>query len=1158
MDEEAMWKGFYEKLQEIKAKPPTEHESKIQDLDGGFFEKFGSLLRQKSIHDEEKMATPLAPLPEVAEEAVAEEAVALEARLLGEEGENDSGNETLHDTDSEPEDAEVKSLEFVEDAVGWNLEELYEEILYEILHNIGAEIETSQTSLFSYIQDAFKISESRHEELLEAAKTKEAPEIRLNVEVIEAKDLVPKDPNGLSDPFVTMYLAAAPTHRYNTSVKSETLNPQWEEHFSLPISDDANENILVVEVWDFDPAETVREKMNKIFDVKGVKGLRKLMKEIAVTASSGKHDNELIGKANIPLKSIPASGLVLWYNLDKKNRLKSRGLIKIRLSFSSEKNNRVAAQEHRHLLRILLLHELETSKVAPYWWSGKFTDKGESVLTQHTAQSGLTLTDVSLVEWSVYAGIHVEHPLAFSLFDKLLDKVIRPIQNETASSDEIKLFWDATKKLLPSCFAIIRKLRKKTAGDKNCVKTLMDVLNILAKIAMLEPPEGTDLFPIQQYGWIKENTEKPNWDIRGALKDAVIAGADDWFNTINDDTECQKGTDETKLQHIIKLIQLIRSDLQRAIEYYDKIFQETMRFHYARTLYGFYEGKLAEYVEPIVEEITKNLKRIHIPTHESAKLESHQEINMGTTLFELYLVLKRFAVLGTALDPGETNFKISNYHRWFNAGVTHWLDISVLKALIRIEKAIELDQLIPVDDSVKYSSSAVDTLAIFYQIKIFWQQLSWPDVEGSYMFVGKIVDDICRCCVFYADKMSERVEGLGEIQSVYEKKFEVTREWCLAINNIDYIRQSLPPFVKELGVDEIVTKLSDCRSPMEAERCAETLKNVIDNAVDTEKNKILELVETVARKMSPMMRRFLAEGAELLHQDCNSLDRLMMYLEESLKTLNMELNDVNFERILDAIWTELSNVLYDLVQSNLDKRRPPSFFSNLRDALQIMIQSFKGTKKCEASDRAVLNNIEQLLELHGFETADLIHQYYLDRLKEQQVIRETPYGQLTVRCCFKNLVLEIEVMNARNLRSMDSNGSCDPFVRIHFLPEEKFAGIVKPRTNAQSKTLFPLFDEKFVISLSPEQKANKNAIILFSVKDKDLFGMSNQYIAETYLSFGEIPEADGGGAIEQIHLPLTRPYNLDTDCIRALEYRIGDKQAKEFLKKLKQKINNQA
>lgn len=113
-----------------------------------------------------------------------------------------------------------------------------------------------------------------------------------------------------------------------------------------------------------------------------------------------------------------------------------------------------------------------------------------------------------------------------------------------------------------------------------------------------------------------------------------------------------------------------------------------------------------------------------------------------------------------------------------------------------MEKAIELDQLAPVDETVKYSSSAVDTLAIFYQIKTFWQQLDWPDIEGSYMFVSKIVDDICRCCIFYADRMSVRVAGLGEIQNVYENKFEVTPEWCLAINNIDYIRQSLSPFVK--------------------------------------------------------------------------------------------------------------------------------------------------------------------------------------------------------------------------------------------------------------------------------------------------------------------------------------------------------------------------
>lgn len=297
-----------------------------------------------------------------------------------------------------------------------------------------------------------------------------------------------------------MFIQSSPTHRYNTSVKSETLSPTWEEHFSLPISENPNDETLVVEVWDFDPAETVKEKMNKIFDVKGVKGLRRLMKEMAVTATSGKHDNELVGRANIPLKTVPASGMVMWYSLDKKNKVKSQGLIKVRLNFSSEKNCHVASQEHRHLLRILLLHELETSKVAPFWWSGKFSAQGEAVLTQHSAQSGLHQTENALAQWSVFAGVHTNHPLAFGLFESILDKIVRPLQLDSVSPDEIKIFWEGVKKLLPSCFAVIRKIRKKTAGDKGSVKTLTEVLNILSKIAMLEPPEGTDLFPSNVYG----------------------------------------------------------------------------------------------------------------------------------------------------------------------------------------------------------------------------------------------------------------------------------------------------------------------------------------------------------------------------------------------------------------------------------------------------------------------------------------------------------------------------------------------------------------------------------------------------------------------------------------------------------------------------------
>lgn len=104
--------------------------------------------------------------------------------------------------------------------------------------------------------------------------------------------------------------------------------------------------------------------------------------------------------------------------------------------------------------------------------------------------------------------------------------------------------------------------------------------------------------------------------------------------------------------------------------------------------------------------------------------------------------------------------------------------------------------------------------------------------------------------MYYADKMAVKMEGMGEIQDPYEKKFEVTKEWCLAINNIDYVKQSLMPFTNELGMCDIIKKIGDLRSPLEAERCKSTLNIVIANALDTVTNKIIELMEILVTKVS--------------------------------------------------------------------------------------------------------------------------------------------------------------------------------------------------------------------------------------------------------------------------------------------------------------------
>nr|CAD7430429.1 unnamed protein product [Timema monikensis] len=912
--------------------------------------------------------------------------------------------------------------------------------------------------------------------------------------------------DGLSDPFCTLYLSSANTHRYNTSVKSSTLCPVWEEHFSLPVVDPSEDVLHIEKLLDFDPAETVREKMMKFGDVKGVKGLRKLMKEIAVTASTGKHDNELVGSALMALRNIPASGMTYWCTLERKHKAKKQGDLKVRMTFSSEKNHQVASQEHRHLLRLLLLHELDKSKVrvchpsvfalfathhsslpvqsclppitAVYQyspvchpsqqvyqyspvchpsqqftstvlsgmscpgnrphlhfthiftnmsesvddcfneeddhdgeifskelvealqWNGVYSSLGETILTQHCVQCGLNSADVAFAKWMEYVSVHVGHPLNFKVFADTLIQLIKPLQNGLLRPDEEKMFWEATKKLIPSCMNAIRKIRRLTPSERHTSNLISSILSVFSHLMTLQMPEGLDLFPVSVYGWLNTPEDQPNCDILVTVTAAVTVGAEDWFGHLLENNSPEDSTDESRLKHLIKIIKLAKIDLQKAVEFYEKLFLEALHISYATTLYTIYEKKISELTEEVVTEVCKTLKPLKFNDRPGDDIYDNDPLTMGTTLFELYLILQRFAVLGSGLSPEDCGrFQISQFHTWFHRGVAQWLDIALYKALQRIHKAVELDDLEPVDVSVKYSSSAVDTLAIYYQ-------------------------DICRCSVFYADKMSKKVEGMGDTQSIYEKKFEVTTEWCLAINNIEYVRQSIVPFVNELGMEEIVTSLGDYRSQNAADHCRKTLQLVIDNAVDTVGNKILELLETVAEKMTPSINRFLMEGAELLNQDCNTVDRLMNYLDDNLVTLHSQLNVDNFDRILAIIWEKLSLVMYALVESNLEKRRPPSFFANLSETLKVLVSFFRQGDESESREwnNEVLQKMEHLLLVHGLETSELIHQYFKERLMAQRDLETPSLGILTIRLQFVEDILRVEIMNARNIRPMDSNG----------------------------------------------------------------------------------------------------------------------------------------
>ena len=119
-------------------------------------------------------------------------------------------------------------------------------------------------------------------------------------------------------------------------------------------------------------------------------------------------------------------------------------------------------------------------------------------------------------------------------------------------------------------------------------------------------------------------------------------------------------------------------------------------------------------------------------------------MTVGTQLFELYLGLQQFYTLGFSVLKSEAKeggggLDFTVFHNWFLRAVAKWLDIALYKAMVRIVRSVRLDTLAPVDELSSHSSSAVDIRTVLSQIRTFWTQLSWPDVETSYVFISRIM-----------------------------------------------------------------------------------------------------------------------------------------------------------------------------------------------------------------------------------------------------------------------------------------------------------------------------------------------------------------------------------------------------------------------------------
>lgn len=84
----------------------------------------------------------------------------------------------------------------------------------------------------------------------------------------------------------------------------------------------------------------------------------------------------------------------------------------------------------------------------------------------------------------------------------------------------------------------------------------------------------------------------------------------------------------------------------RCNNHYFYLYFRKIRFNYSTALFQFYDSNLMEISQGIVKGVCSNIKMLDVPDDQFEYLPNIDNVNMGTTLFEVYLVIKRYNILG--------------------------------------------------------------------------------------------------------------------------------------------------------------------------------------------------------------------------------------------------------------------------------------------------------------------------------------------------------------------------------------------------------------------------------------------------------------------------------------------------------------------------------
>ncbi|KAJ3608076.1 hypothetical protein NHX12_025126, partial [Muraenolepis orangiensis] len=1047
--------------------------------------------------------------------------------------------------DEVPEEKERKHKEL-------ELKPLYKELLYTITHRLGTPASTfSDEQLRSYIREAFLMSDSEHHSLMERVQCSEPPVYCLMATVKEAKGILGKDISGFSDPYCLLTIledekessvhssrykphksvvksAASDESIYSTDIKKQTLNPVWNQTFIIEFADTEGTSFHL-EMWDKD------EELSLVQKLEDLKTNFNSWKRMIKDAKKEKGADDFLGKIVLKLQDLRCTE-DKWYELEPRTETyPDRGRCHLNLKFIHRKrDDMLSAGRTAYVNYCGILQQFVQAYIAKQQgrapWKGELSGEGQTLLELYSTQNNLSPFLQDLGKWVAYSKLYQSLEVDSSvLFQQITSIEYHWHQLELPHQQKREL-GDSLHEFLRYGLCLVSKYRDIFPPTQAATPRLHTLLRVLVQICKTQAFQK--LNPAQ-------------FELQEEVSDAVQEGTQEWF-TIKKGLHQPMTKDLPEIAGALaRLIGEVQEDVKNCKNVWNRVFVSAVQLDVFTVVYQKLDLLLANEVHEIF---------------------SLMEGQMGPALANT-------CSPSTRTRPSYRR-ELTNFHELFRDALPYWLNQALTTTLDRVERAVQVDQLQPLQAGVapiKHSSSAVDLAACVQPICTLWEQLSWPDPEEAFMLMVKLTEDVCKIVVTYCRSLKGRVRVLSE-GSCHGVAINML---CVVVNDLEYLRSVLTRFPTQLnwaGLRERTNHVigeSQFGNTLDSQllQAQGVLRKEIRSALDTLSRKLNTDIETYVKCMSTR-RRIPSKSAE------DAVGPLMGFLEKELTYMNENLVQENFNSLLIPLWTNSVKSLYQVATQHSQQEGLMVFSQRLLYTLQCLEQCFHAegnglTLQTLQSDE--YNTLKAHLTYNALSSQQLVERF----LERKNVYSGERYGAVTLLISYRRSAhrLRVEVLNAANLIPMDSNGSSDPFVQLCLEPRHIFPEVETRCTSIRTADLNPLFDEAFEFLVSMEQCRAPGACLVVTVLDHDTLA-SDDFEGEAFLAIKAVPGVTGGGGEEaaagdmapddefsfrldvppaQIRLPLMHP-KPNEDCIlKLLESRRGEREAQAFLKKRRQR-----